>query len=150
MSLLNYTTEVPAYKTVSEIQHLLATHGAKAILHEYDDNGYIIALSFKIVLGKQEIAFRLPTDWRPILQILEHDPQARRRIRPSEEQALRVAWRIVKDWVEAQLAIVETRMVSLDQVFLPYAITKDGKTLYEKAKDEGFFLPPGQDSSPPQ
>ena len=48
MPLLNYTTEVPAYKTVSEIQHLLATHGAKAILHEYDQNGFITALSLRL------------------------------------------------------------------------------------------------------
>jgi len=48
MPLLNFTTEVPADRTINEIQKCLATHGAKAILNEYDDNGYIVALSFKI------------------------------------------------------------------------------------------------------
>jgi hypothetical protein len=37
----------------------------------------------------------------------------------------------VKDWVEAQLAIIETRMVTTAQVFLPYAVTTNGQTLYE-------------------
>src|SRR5438552_18436509 len=44
-------------------------------------------------------------------------------------QAVRVEWRIVKDWVEAQLALIETRMVTAQQVFLPYAIMRDGRTL---------------------
>ena len=33
------------------------------------------------------------------------------------EQAVRTAWRIVEDWVEAQLALVETQMVSTQGVF---------------------------------
>ncbi|WP_189339127.1 hypothetical protein [Williamsia muralis] len=35
----------------------------------------------------------------------------------TPEHALRVAWRITKDWVEAQLAIIETQMVTPAQVF---------------------------------
>jgi hypothetical protein len=42
-----------------------------------------------------------------------------------------VAWRITKDWVEAQLAIIESQMVTTAQVFLPYAVTSNGQTLYE-------------------
>ena len=64
------------------------------------------------------IAFRLPSDWRPVLQILERDPKVRRRVRPSQEQAMRVSWRILKDWVEAQMALVETHMVTLETSLL--------------------------------
>jgi hypothetical protein len=49
----------------------------------------------------------------------------------TEDHARNVAWRVVKDWVEAQLAIIETRMVTTAQVFLPYAVTANGQTLYE-------------------
>jgi len=42
-----------------------------------------------------------------------------------------VAWRIIKDWIEAQLAIVEAEMVEMAEVFLPYAVTKSNKTLYQ-------------------
>ncbi len=94
MPLLNFTTEVPADRTISEIQKCLAAHGARSILSEYDDNGYIVAVSFQILVGQQLISFRLPSDWRPVLQILERDPKVRRRVRPSQEQALRVSWRI--------------------------------------------------------
>ena len=141
MPLLNYTTEIDAEKTIAEIQKILAAHGARAILTEYDDNGYIVALSFKIPVGDHEIGFKLPSDWRPVLQVLEKQ-RVERRYR-SQEQALRVSWRIIKTWVEAQMAIVETKMVTLDQVFLPYVVTDSGQTLYDRLKATNFLLPPG-------
>ena len=49
----------------------------------------------------------------------------------TPEQAERVAWRILKDWLEAQLALVQTEMVSLDCVMLPYMQADDGRTVYE-------------------
>jgi hypothetical protein len=71
MPILNYTTKIDSFKTISEISQLLAKAGASAVMHDYDQNGYIVALSFKIRLGEQDIAFRLPTDWRPVLQVLQ-------------------------------------------------------------------------------
>lgn len=130
MSLLNYTTQIDAFKTISEIQQLLAKAGASAVMTDYDLNGYIVALSFKIRLNENDIAFRLPTDWRPVLEVLEQDPKVPARLK-TQEQALRVAWRITKDWVAAQVAFIETMMVTTAQVFLPYAVTANGQSLYE-------------------
>lgn len=130
MPLLNYTTQIDAFKTISEISKILAGVGASAVMHDYDDNGSIVALSFKIKLNDQEIAFRLPTDWRPVLQVLEQDHRVPRNLR-TKDQALRVAWRITKDWIAAQAAFIETMMVTTAQVFLPYAITANGQSLYE-------------------
>ena len=86
-----------------------------------------------------DIAFRLPTDWRPVLQVLERDKKVPRS-KKTQEQALRVAWRITKDWVEAQAAYIETMMVTTAQVFLPYAITKEGQTLYEHIANNPHLL----------
>lgn len=36
MALLNYTTTVEAYKTVSEIEQMLVKHGAKSIMKQKD------------------------------------------------------------------------------------------------------------------
>jgi hypothetical protein len=143
MPLLNYTTKVSVEKTVGEIQKCLASHGAKAILCEYDERGNVVTLSFKVSVGQQDLAFRLPCDWRPVLKLLEQDRKVPRSFR-TQEQALRVSWRIVKDWVEAQMAIVDTKMVQLEQVFLPYAIMPDGRTLYERVRDARFVLPPAE------
>jgi hypothetical protein len=60
-------------------------------------------------------------------------------------QAVRTAWRIVKDWVEAQMALVETQMVTTQEVFLPYAVMRDGRTLSQHvAADPGLLLGDGK------
>ncbi len=58
----------------------------------------------------------------------------------TNEQAQRVAWRIVKDWVEAQMAIVEAQLADMAEVFLPYAITKKGTTLYKEVQTNGMLM----------
>lgn len=141
MALLNYTTKIDADKTAAEIARCLSLHGASAVMTEYDkENGVVTALSFKITFGEQSMTFRLPCDWKPVYAVLEVQREKNRRIELSREQAVKVAWRIVKDWVEAQMALVETNMVSTGQVFLPYAVMKDGKTLAEKVVADPKFL----------
>lgn len=141
MGLLNYTTKIDADKTVAEISRCLSAHGASAVMTEFDGET-VTALSFKIKFQDQEMAFRLPCDWRPVYEILikgKRKPPSyytgSRGLAHWESehrlQAVRTAWRIVKDWVEAQMALVETRMVTTAQVFLPYAVMKDGRTLTE-------------------
>ena len=140
MPLLNFTTKISVDKTIGEIQECLRKHGASAVLTEWDDQGYITAVSFKMSINGQDIGFRLPTDWRPVLTLLEQDRKVARSLR-NQDQALRVAWRITKDWVLAQMAIVETKMVTVPQVFLPYAVMKNGDTMFENiAKNPQLLL----------
>lgn len=145
MPLLNYTTQIDAEKTIGEINKILSTHGATSILSEYDADGNIFALSFRVNINGQYIGFKLPADWHPVLTILERDMKVPRRLE-TKEQAVRISWRIIKDWIEAQMALVETHMVSLEQVFLPYAITNDGQTVFEKVMNSSLLLSGGKDN----
>lgn len=147
MPLLNYTTSISADKTIGEIQKLLVKAGARAILANYRDDGTIDALSFQMPVenGGQLVGFKLPCDPKPVLLILERDPKVPNRLK-DRDQALRVAWRIVKDWVEAQLAIIETRMVKPEQVFLPYAVTPTGETVFERFESGKLLGSGGSDS----
>ena len=140
MALLNYTTKIDADKTAGEIADMLRRAGARAVLTEYDENSeYIETLSFKMRLGEKDMAFKLPCDWKPVLEILENDRKVPRSS-CTKEQAVRVAWRIVKNWIEAQLAIIETKMVTTQEVFLPYVIMSDGRTLAENIEENPKFL----------
>ena len=140
MALLNYTTKIDPDKTAGEIAEMLRKAGASAVLTEYDENReYVSSLSFKMKIKEQETGFKLPCDWKPVLDILENDRKVPRAL-CTHEQAVRVAWRIVKSWVEAQLAIIETRMVDTQEVFLPYAIMNDGRTLAETVQSNPEFL----------
>lgn len=140
MSLLNYTTTIDADKTAGEISKMLAKSGVKGVLTEYnEDYGFVEAISFKIIVNERNIAFKLPCDWRPVLQILKNDKKVPKN-KCTREQAVRVSWRIVKDWVEAQLAIIQTQMVRTEEVFLPYMVMKNQKTLSENLQDNPAFL----------
>ena len=55
-------------------------------------------------------------------------------------QAKRIAWRQILRWVEAQLALVETGMVKIQEVFIPYMLMDKGKTLYEKLEETQFKM----------
>lgn len=129
MPLLNYTTKVPVVRSIQEIQKALVKAGASSIMQDYDIDGAISAIAFKIRLNGTDISFRLPCETSRVLEVMKHDGTPRSLL--TKAHAQRVAWRIIKDWVEAQMAIVQTNMVTLPQVFLPYAVSKDGTTLYE-------------------
>ena len=145
MALLNYTTKIDADKSASEIAKCLSMHGAQAVMTEYDpEHNYVSSLAFRLLVNGNQLSFRLPCDWRPVQKILEQQRDRNRRIDPSQEQAVRVAWRIVKDWVEAQMALVETQMVTTQEVFLPYAVMRDGRTLAQNiASDPSMLLGSG-------
>lgn len=130
MPIKNYTTKVSVDKTLMEIQKNLSKHGAKKVVLDYK-NGMPAALTFSIVVNQNAYYFALPSKFKAVLKVIENDPKIPKSFK-TEKQALKVSWRILKDWIDAQMAMVEAELASLSEVFLPYAITKkDGKTLYE-------------------
>lgn len=146
MPLLDYTTSVPVSRTVSQIQAKLVEHGARAVMMEYDDRGKIKALAFKVNMPNGELPIRLPIDTAATLKVLER--QYNNREIPgryaNEDHAYRVAWRIIKDWVEAQMSLLETEMVRMEEIFLPYVITRSGQTIYQVMAGKHFLLGPGE------
>lgn len=140
MAILNYTTTVDAFKTVSEIEYILMKHGAKSIMKNYE-NESVIGLSFLIDTGVQKIPVRLPAKVDACLAVLHKEKREnpRKQIKDTREQAERVAWRILKDWVEAQMALLDIEMVRFEEIFLPY-IEVQGKTVFEKLEEKQFLL----------
>jgi hypothetical protein len=138
---LNYTTKVPVSRTVSEVTQLLASHGASAVATMYD-NGAAVGLTFSLPTPAGEQVFRLPVIvegvQRQLIEISPSTPAGRRQSSP--EHAARVAWRQIKDWVEAQVAIIESGMATLEQVMLPYLQVEPGRTLYEVYAARGYAL----------
>ena len=139
MPILNYTTSINPEKTVSEIQMKLAKAGAQAVLCEYDEDGIMKAISFRVKTTNGSISFRLPSNIDGIYRKLTENSRVPRKLK-THEQAARVAWRILKDWLEAQLAIIEAEMADIKEVFLPYAQNESGKTLYESLNEQQFKL----------
>lgn len=139
MEIKNYTTTINANKTIGEIQELLSKHGANAIMTEYN-NGEVIGLSFKIMTPRGEMGVRLPANTDRVLQVLRNQRKKNNQVRDTMEQATKTAWRIIKDWIDAQMAILETEMVEMEEIFLPYMINNDGQTLYQAFKNNQLML----------
>ena len=136
--IANYSTTVTALKSIGEIQGMLVAHGAKHILMDYDAEGPV---GLAVIIGTPygDTPFRLPANIDRVQAVLN---KQRVRTQVSRELASRVAWRILKDWIRAQTAILETEIVSVDQVFLPYMqMGKEGKILYEVMLDHKLQLP---------
>lgn len=139
MALKNYTTTINANKTIGEIQEILSRHGATAIMTEYD-NEEVVALSFKIKTPRGEIGIKLPANTDKVLRVLKKQKQKNLQIRDNQDQATKVAWRIIKDWIDAQMAILETEMVDMEEIFLPYIINNNGETLYQAFKNNTLMI----------
>lgn len=137
MAILNYTTTITTEKTAGEIQKKLAMARSQAVLCEYDDDGIMCSISFRIMTNHGMIMFRLPANTLGVYNALTRDDNVPKKLK-TREQAARVAWRILKDWTEAQLAIVDAEMASLTEVFLPYAQNQNGQTVYQSLEEGGF------------
>lgn len=139
MTIYMGTTKIPPQKTAAEIQQLLGSKGARHILTEYD-SGEVVALSFTVKVRGKEVAFRLPVRWENYYKLLLQDYRNRPRARmPQKDQAKRTAWRVIFRWIQAQFALIETEMTTLDEVMLPYAMWGE-QTLYEKLAENQFKL----------
>lgn len=139
MALKNYTTTINANRTIGEIQEILSEHGATAIMTEYS-NGNVVALSFKVNTPKGEIGIRLPANIEQVEMVLKMQKRKNGQIKDTTEQATKVAWRIIKDWIDAQMAILETEMVKMEEIFLPYILNKSGQTVYQMFEEKTLLL----------
>lgn len=128
MPILNYTTTVPVDKTVSQISQVLGSKGAQRVMVEWYDCKPK-AVTFVVFMNDSPIHFRLPCNVSGVQRALRK--QRQNTVANKLEQCERIAWRIVKDWVEAQVALVEAGQAEITEVFLPYAMENSGRTFYE-------------------
>lgn len=138
MAILNYTTKIDPFDTISSITKLLSKAGARRIMIDSDE-GIPVSLSFCIEIKGQDVFYRLPCRWSGVLSVLQKDKTVPPRLK-TKDQALRVSWRIIKDWVESQLAIVDAEVAELAEIFLPYALTSSGDTVWEKIQNNPKLL----------
>lgn len=134
MPIKNYTTSVAVEQTLNDLQKILSRAKASAIMTEFDPDGFANALSFRITCGGQLLHFRLPVNVAGVMAALN-----RSKTKSNEAKGRRIAWRIVKDWVDSQMALIESQQAELPQVFLPYAVAANGRTLYDSVREKGFL-----------
>ena len=141
MPILNYTTSVDSAKTVSQIQAILGLKGATHVSVDYA-NGKAVAVTFGLNLEGQPINFRLPCNVEGVSKALYREKKMT--AARDKQQCERIAWRIVKDWVEAQMALVEAGQAEVSEVFMPYALhPQTGQTFFQAMKSHQLQLGSG-------
>lgn len=136
----NYTSEVPVDRTISRIEQALAKAGVKNVMKDYDD-GEVSALYFTLPnpVTKSLVQVRLPANIEAVMQLMK---EQRKRLRPETlrrlwQQAHRTAWKIMQDWTEVQLSLIELQQVEALQVFLPYMWNGE-RSYYALMKERAF------------
>lgn len=140
--LMNYSTEVPASRTIMEIEELLARAGVKSVHKEYAASEPI-GFVFSIQTRHGELFFKMPCEVEPVFETLyaeirkpHHNTKQLLR-----EQAVRVAWRVMLDSLRADLTKLRLKQVVPEQVFLPYLYNpRTGTTLYQQLETTGFKM----------
>jgi len=157
MFLRNYTSDVPVARTVERIVKVLLRCGVTAIEMEYGPGGEVAALTFRMPVANGTIvSVRLPANkakahaalWNDYIDgekltrdgELPWNTRKKKKRAAFAEQAERTAWRIVQDWVEVQLSMVELGQAEVEQVFLPYIWDDRRKvSFYQSIRDNGYL-----------
>ena len=134
---LNYTTKLPVHQTMAECQSILAEAGAASVAVHFE-GGQPAGLSFSLRTPHGDRAFTLPVDVDAMHAVLRkadfsslHATRAAIDKLTSREHAARVAWRVCKDWLEANLALIAAQQATLTEVMLPYLHVDGDQTLWE-------------------
>lgn len=130
MPILNYTTTIDVSKTMIELQKYLTRRGVTSISTLFDDDGAPAGLGFTMKTDYGFRNFELPVRTAGVLRAMTAD-RAVPRSKVTGEQAARVAWRIAKNWLEAQAALIDAELATLDEVMLPYMVGPSGQTVYQ-------------------
>lgn len=151
MFLKNFTSNVPVSQTVYRIEQVLIKAGVSGIMKEYGAAGEVSAITFQIKLeGNAPYSVRLPADkvaateslWRdyadgdklsPDGQRLAYNTRKQKTRADFIEQGERTAWKLVQDWIEVQISMIQMKQADFMQVFLPY-VWDGHETVYQRLK----------------
>jgi hypothetical protein len=134
MTIKNYTSSIPASRSMARIEELLVEAGATDISKSYSD-GICSAIRFRMEINGMPVFFQLPANVDACFNVLwagvkRPQPDTKKRLK---DQASMTAWKIVSDWVEIQLAMIKLEQAKTLQIFLPYVWNPDkNETLYHR------------------
>src|SRR5579859_7518731 len=133
LNLKNYTSEVPAHVSMAKIERCLVEAGATDISKKYD-SGICRAITFRMLVNQVPLFFQLPAKVDACFKAMweSKTPKGQQQADRNKwmAQAERTAWKIVSDWVEIQLSMIQLEQVEALQVFLAY--------VYNPASEQTF------------
>ncbi len=151
MAIKNYRSDRPIERIFTELQQTLGTHGAKHISYDFGDDGRVQGITFTVKVNDRFFPIKLPARVEQAQAVLRKQWEAGiishkvgKEKAYGDEQAYRVAWSNILDWVQAQMALLEIGMAEMEEIFLPYMQDNQGVTYFERVKERGFLLGEGK------
>lgn len=146
-TIKNYTSSIPASTSMGRIEEMLVRAGARDIHKSYNNDQICDAIIFIMLVPGivQPLYFKLPAKveacynalWKMYCKTVKRPQEATKQT--IREQSARTAWKIIHDWVELQLTLIELEQAEPMELFLPYVYNPDSKeTFFEHAKSKGF------------
>lgn len=146
-NLKNYTSSVSADRTIAQIEELVVKRmNARQFFKTYE-NGEVVGIIFVINTDKGDLGFKLPARVEQVEKLFYSQKKPRYSWKSNDplsaaekEQAKRTAWKNIHDWIDAQIALIETDQVKAEEVFLPYLSDPSGETLFQKLERTGYNI----------
>lgn len=143
----NYTSSVPAAVSISQIEQKLVAFGATDISKRYNAAKQVEMFLFRIPAAGGMVPICLPARVDQVFQRLKND-YIRSVSKPKDStienlraQSERTAWKIMKDWVDIQLSLIELDQAELVEIFLPFVWSAEkDQTFFESVKAGGFKM----------
>lgn len=146
--LKNYSSEASESSIFEAIRKSLAAHKAKRIMFDYDDEGRATSIEFVVELGRTSYTFKLPARFEEAEPLVAEARKAARMGATSGEalsnQAYRAVWATIRDWVDAQMALIDIGASRIEEVFLPYLVVGEDRTLFEEFAEQKKLPPPSR------
>lgn len=146
-SIKNYTSSIPASLSMSRIEEMLVKAGAMDIHKSYNNDQVCDAIIWVMIVPGvvQPLHFKLPAKveacynalWKQYCKEVKKPQESTKKT--IREQSARTAWKIIHDWVELQLTMIELDQAEPMELFLPYVYNPESKqTFFEHAKEKSF------------
>ena len=133
-NLQNYTSGISADRSTAFIQRQVIDRGAKYVQLELGDNKEVVAISFQLAVSGKDVQFKVQANITACTQKLEamltprSRPETRKKI---PKQAERTAWKILADYVEVQMTMIDLGQKDMMEVFLA--------DVYDPASQQTFY-----------
>jgi hypothetical protein len=141
----NYTSSVQADRSIAQIERKLVVAGARNIAKQYDEQHRVSGLVFDLPVGEGEHKKTVPVALPARVERVAEAIMATYRRGPRDKQKIyqqseRTAWKLMLDWVDVQLSLIELNQAEPAEVFMPYFVCAGKKTMYQVFSENNFKM----------
>ena len=143
-----YASATSDMRAREEIRKILTRFGCESIGFMDDNVKHEVLLAFTHRGGQVQMSVSAK-GWAAMwLKEKPWTSYGRRTRHEYEQDALRQGHiavnSILRDWVKAQVTIIESGIVSFEAVFMPFMLTNDGRTVLDGIKDSNLLPAPDE------